>query len=77
MVFLLPMYSIRGPPAIPPKSALSGMMEPTQEDCNHTKVVESLLYATVYARERLNIPKMSRILSLLCPGRRTLFPLLL
>jgi hypothetical protein len=31
MVFLLPTYSIKGPPAIPPNSALSGIIEPIQD----------------------------------------------
>lgn len=31
IVFLRPTYSISGPPAMPPNSALSGMIEPIQE----------------------------------------------
>lgn len=34
IVFLLPRYSMQGPPAIPPKSALSGISDPIHMPCN-------------------------------------------
>lgn len=37
IVFRLPRYSIHGPPAMPPKSALSGMSEPIHMPCNIKK----------------------------------------
>lgn len=35
IVVFLPMDSIRGPPAMPPISAASGMRLPIHEPCNH------------------------------------------
>lgn len=34
IVFLLPMYSMSGPPVMPPKSALNGMIDPIHMLCN-------------------------------------------